>query len=374
MKNLKRILTIMLLLLTMSSSFAVFASEEFILKREMTFTNENNREVQAGGFVEIMIGQKNLVTYQKDGDITITPAPDELREDDFGNLIAYYDVSGYKPGRTLNVIVQRKVDTGIFEKEISVRSESSVTTENQLYVEAQTRIDSEEKEMIAKANELTEGLSSDYKKARAIFDYVNTEMEYVVASTYANQGSLSALKTNKGVCEEFATLFAALCRSIDIPCKVIEGYSYEKKVISESEIIFDTTVGNYVASEPVYEYSLTNHVWNEIWLDDYGWVPVDTCVLFAPQGERLPYRNSFCAIKEAEYIATGIYNYDRANRRAQGMMEVSYKEQLYEVEDVVVVEHSFSDIGNYTWAEESINSLFHSQIKIERLEKKIKYR
>ena len=357
MKNLKRILTIMLLLLVISSSFAVFASEEFILKREMTYTNEKSKEIK-DGFVEIMIGQKNFTKYQEDGDIVITPAPDELREDEYGNLYAYYDVSGYKQGRTLKVTIQRKFELGTYEKDISVRSESSVTTENQIYIKEQTRVNSENGKIIAKAKELTEGLSSDYKRALAIFEYVNTKMEYTTASSFANQGSLSALENGKGVCEEFATLFAAMCRALEIPCKLVEGYRFEKNVVSESEVVFDITVGDYVLSEPIYEYKLINHVWNEIWLDDYGWVPVDTCVIYAPQGTRVPYLDSFGMIKDEEYIATGVYNYDKANRTMKGIQEVSYEEEMYLLEYVETEDHSFSDIGTYTWAEESINSLY----------------
>ena len=64
MKNLKRILTIMVLVFVCLSSFAVFASEEYILKKEMTYTNTKNYTL-SDGFVEIMIGQKDFIDYQK---------------------------------------------------------------------------------------------------------------------------------------------------------------------------------------------------------------------------------------------------------------------------------------------------------------------
>lgn len=362
MKNLKKILITLLLLFVISSSFVVFASEEFILTREMTYVNEKNYELE-NAFIEIWVGQKNFTEYQEDGDIVITPAPTEMREDEYGNLYAYYDVSGYKPGRTLNIKIQRTFTASTFEKEISVRSESSVTTDNELYIKEQTRVESEDNKIISKAKEITEGLSSDYKKALAIFEYVNTQMEYNTASTYANQGALSALESNKGVCEEFATLFAALCRAVDIPCKVIEGYRFEKNLVAESEIVFDNEIGEYVLTEPVYEYEIINHAWNELWLDDYGWLPVDTCVIYAPQGERLPYLDSFCTIKAEEYIATGVYNYDKANRTMKGIKETSFSESMILAEKAEEEEeHKFEDIGNYTWAEDSINTLYDMDI------------
>jgi len=361
MKKLKRILAIMLFIFVISSSFAVFASEEFVLKREMVYKNEKSSVLQKG-FVEIMIGQKNFTEYQEDGDIVITPAPDELREDEFGNLYAYYDVTGYNPGRTLKVTVERNFKSDIFLKDIAVRSEATVDSSNSMYVEEQTRVDSENPKIISKAKQLIEGLSSDYKRALAIFEYVNTQIEYNSSSTYANKGSVSALETEKGVCEEFATLFAALCRAVDIPCKVIEGYRYERVTIEESDVVFDTTKGEYVTTEPVYDYEIINHVWNEIYLDDYGWLPVDTCIIYAPKSDRVAYTDAFCAIQSEEYIATGIYNYDKANRTMLGVKEQSYTEDIFLASTVVKEEHSFSDIGIYTWAEDAINTLYDMDV------------
>ncbi len=363
MKNIRRVLTIMLLIFVVFSSVTVFASEEFILKREMIYKNENKKELKKG-YIEVMVGQKNFTEYQKDGEIIITPSPDEMREDEYGNLYAYFDVSGYKPGRTLKITIERAFESATFQKEISVRSEASVDTTNALYVAEQTRVDCDDSKIISKAKEIAEGLSSDYKRALALFEFVNTQMEYSTASNYANKGSLAALENKKGVCEEFATLYAALCRALDIPCKVVEGYRYEKKITKDSEIVFDTTKGEYVLTEPTYEYELINHVWNEIYLDDYGWLPVDTCVMYSTstKGNREPYLDAFCSIKNEEYIATGIYNYEKANRTMLGVKEQSYTEVVYSAASVVKIEHSFSDLNNYEWAEDSINTLYDMEI------------
>ncbi len=361
MKKFGQVVAICIFILIFGSSYCVFASEEFILKREMSYINEMKTELKKG-FVEIMIGQKDFTEYQDDKKITITPAPDEIREDEYGNLYAYYDVTGYKPGRSLNISIERILEANTYLKEISARSEATVTDENELYVESQTRVDCDDSEIIAKANELTRGVSSSYKKALALFEYVNTQMEYTTAKTYANQGSLSALKTKKGVCEEYATLYAALCRAIHIPCKVVEGYRFEKKIVKDSETVFDTTIGEYVLTQPEYAYEIISHVWNEIYLDDYGWTPVDTCVIYAPQGKKLPYKDAFCCMKNVEYVATGIYNYEKANRTMQNMKELSYKESLNAIESETGEKHTFLDLQSYEWATDSIETLYDMEI------------
>lgn len=326
----------------------VYAGENsYELVREMTYKNNRKSQLKSG-FVEVMIGSKDIVQYQHDGDIIINPAPDEIREDEYGNMYAYYDMTGLRPGNTFKVRVQRTVDLETFEREISVRSNTEITDDNQIYIEPQLRIESDNEEIIAKAKELTYEISSDYKKALAIFEYVNTNMEYTTSSQYANKGALSALQTNKGVCEEFTTLYVALCRAVGIPARAVEGYKIETITNADEE-----------TDETMVEYELINHLWAEIYLEEYGWLPVEPTVIYAPQGERVAYTEAFCKMENIEYIATGIYNYEKANRTMQYVTETSYTETLVKVSDEVIEEHEFSDITeNYKWSADAINTLY----------------
>ena len=70
-------------------------------------------------------------------------------------------------------------------------------------------------------------------------------MSYDESSAYANKGALSALKNMKGVCEEFTTLFVAMCRAVDIPSRAIEGYQVED-VVSGDAVSGDVVVGHFV--------------------------------------------------------------------------------------------------------------------------------
>lgn len=325
----------------------VFATENrYQLVREMTY--KNNRKTQLkSGFVEVMIGTKDTVQYQDDGEIVINPAPDEIREDEYGNMYAYYDMTGLRPGNVFRVKIQRTFDLETLEREISVRTDAEVNDENMIYLEPQLRIESDDPDIVAKAKELTYEVSSDYKKALAIFEFVNTELEYTTSEQYANKGAISALENKKGVCEEFTTLYVALCRAVGIPARAVEGYKFE--TITEED--------DYgVVTE---EYELTNHVWAEIYLEEHGWLPVEPTVIYAPQGERIAYTDAFCKLENIEYIATGIYNYEKANRTMQYVTETSYSESLTKVSDEIVEEHEFSDVTeNYAWSEEAIDALY----------------
>ena len=288
-------------------------------------------------------------------------------KDEYGNLYAHYDVSSYKPGRELNIVIEKAYEMDDYKEEIAVRSESSENADNKLFLKPQERVDSDDATISAKAKELTYGLTSDYKRAKAIFEFVNTSMKYNTNATYANKGSLSALKTLNGVCEEYATLFAALCRSIDIPTKVIEGYRVEPQIDKEESSYIEPTTGERIMVPATYKYVLTPHVWNEIYFDDYGWVPVDTCVVYTGKdGAQIAYLDSFGKIDGSEYVANGIYNISKPL--------VSYDSNFKEVESIQKVEllekdassgssaHKFLDIGDYTWAEDSINTLYNMNV------------
>lgn len=341
----KMILLTLTLIATLATS--VFAGEnDYIVSKELVYESVRNT-VLPSGFVEILVGNTNFVQYQKDNEIVITPMPDEMREDEFGNLYAYFDLSGLLPGQKFKVTIKRDCEVENFEMDIPTRSDSVINDETEMFLEPSYRIESDEPEIIAKAKEITEGISTDYKKAQAIFEYVNVNMSYDTSEAYANQGALSAFKNMKGVCEEFTTLFIALCRAIDIPSRAIEGYKIEDVYSSGDN------------SGDIIGKNLVNHVWAEIYLDGYGWVPVEPTVIYLLNGERAPYFNSFCRLEKPEYVAIGIYNFEKANRRMRGVDETKYVEKITPKDEILPErKNTFTDIGSVAWAQDNIQSLY----------------
>ncbi len=365
MKKISRMLIISLVICSILIGSSAFAGERYVHTKSFTFRNDSTRALN-GASAEIYIGKKNVVEYQKDISINISPAPKDIKEDEFGNMYAIYDFSEYKPGRTIDIKVDRIFESMDYSGEaIPVRTESTVTRQNELYTRPQDKIESDDASILAKAKEITYGYSSDYKRARAIFEYINTNISYDKSNAYANKGALSALENKKGVCEEFATLYAALCRSIEIPCKVIEGYRIQKEVDKPSETILDDK-GKYITTETTYKYSIIPHVWNEVYFDDYGWVPVDTCDIYVtPSGTHVSTFDTFCNIKSKEYIAVGMYS-KRSSEIAvftEKFTLVSSEETYDRLDNIEVEEeHSFSDLNGYKWAEDAINALYKMQV------------
>lgn len=105
---------------------------------------------------------------------------------------------------------------------------------------------------IKKAAELCAGCDSDAEKIAAIFKYVTDNISYdkqlaaSVKSGYIPDPD-STLAKGTGICFDYASLFAAMCRSQSIPTKLVMGY----------------VQGNMY------------HAWNEVYTKETGWVTLD---------------------------------------------------------------------------------------------------
>ena len=78
------------------------------------------------------------------------------------------------------------------------------------------------------ADEICEGCETDGEKVHAFHDYITHNFEYdddyyPLVQYFDVRKTLS---TRQGICFDFAHLFAAFCRSQNIPCYVVDGTSY----------------------------------------------------------------------------------------------------------------------------------------------------
>ena len=102
---------------------------------------------------------------------------------------------------------------------------------------------------IAYAFTLCQNETNDLKRIRVLYDYVVNNIKYDDDKKEATQNLYvipvidETFETNKGICFDYAALFAAMCRSQHIPCKVVVG---------------NTKI----------EY----HAWVEVWLNGTGWI------------------------------------------------------------------------------------------------------
>ncbi len=362
-KTMNTILFLFVLIGVMLLSSVWATENEYIVTKEYLYQNTKDYALKKA-WVKIAIGSGDFTQYQDDLEFTIVPKPDEVTIDEYGNEYAFFDVSGIKPKDKFKVTVTRRYILKDYAELIPSRTNTERFEGDEIYFDTQTRTDldkdknekevlmvaPEDPEIISKAKELTDGIASDYKRAQAIFEFVNVNMEYNMTPEYSNQGAVSALSTMKGVCEEYATLFVSMCRAIGIPSRCVEGYFVQVKELNDS-------------GEQVKE--LGNHLWAEIYLQDFGWVPVDPTMVYSGPSKGIPNLKTFCKLNTAEYeyMANGLYNPSMSNRDILNLTEISYTESLMEAaKKIPEKQANFLDLGGYDWAKSAIDYLYRLDV------------
>jgi hypothetical protein len=87
-------------------------------------------------------------------------------------------------------------------------------------------IESRHPKIVALAKEVTEG-KENWEKVEAICDAVRDKITYKNGDL---KGALKGLTDGTGDCEEFSTLFIAMCRSVDVPARTVwvPGHCYSE--------------------------------------------------------------------------------------------------------------------------------------------------
>ncbi|MBQ8732483.1 MAG: transglutaminase domain-containing protein [Oscillospiraceae bacterium] len=97
------------------------------------------------------------------------------------------------------------------------------------------------------ADEICSGCETDEEKVRAFYDWIvsNFEYDYDCYPLLQYFDVRKTLQTKQGICFDFSHLFAAFCRSQNIPCYAVDGISRKNNV--------------------------DRHTWNRVYYDGTWW-------------------------------------------------------------------------------------------------------
>ena len=97
------------------------------------------------------------------------------------------------------------------------------------------------------SDSICKDLKSDEDKAKALYNWIieHIEYDYDYQEIYQHFNVSKTLSTRKGLCFDYANLFVVFCRSQDIPCFVVDGYSRSD--------------------------SLAKHTWNRVYFSNTWW-------------------------------------------------------------------------------------------------------
>ncbi|NLL20998.1 MAG: transglutaminase domain-containing protein, partial [Firmicutes bacterium] len=154
---------------------------------------------------------------------------------------------------------------------------------------------------------------TDLEKARAICSFVITYLKYDINSGSRNSGALIALRSGSGVCEDYASLFAALCRASGIPARVVNGYCDPKGTGD----IWNLSPGERF---PLQGY---RHSWVEFYLHGSGWIPADPTMDI--QSGSMKY---FGSLPQASHLAQNYEDIPLKVRYKGAQLSVTWEEEL----------------------------------------------
>ena len=104
----------------------------------------------------------------------------------------------------------------------------TVPSDLRRYLKAGDYIESTSKTVRKLADDIVEQVeeankdATDWEKIDALFEYVRTEISYKEAQIEKPmRGALAALRTRDGDCEDMSALFIAMCRSLDVPARLV---------------------------------------------------------------------------------------------------------------------------------------------------------
>jgi len=224
------------------------------LTQKVEINNPSNYEVTDGElFIPVIRNETArhfVVLYNVSSEIGLPT----FLSDEFGNTYAHWN----------NVAIERRENLA-FEMKYRVLSFGIryLTDSNMVgdydknsyiykkYTQPEELVQSDNPEIVSKAQDITKGENDTLKKVSKIYDFVIRNMHYTTQDE--ERGAIWALENKTGDCSEYSYLFVALCRAVGIPARIQVGFAFS----STSETIED------------------GHMWAEYYLGNYGWVPVD---------------------------------------------------------------------------------------------------
>lgn len=235
-----------------------------------------------------------LPAFQRVTDVTILP-PGRLQTDGSGNTYAQARWNSLTPASPVRLAVQVRLEIyrPLYRVDPGLCVNDGRLAGLERYLRPETGIESDHQAIRSCAAKACGNASNPYEMSRQLFAFVNNHMNYDQSS--ASRGALWALESRRGVCQDYVDLFVALCRTSGIPARRVYGFRYNLR--DDGDLESPRLLGD------------KHHVWAEVYLGDYGWVPVDPTYTYRVNGKKTVNFDYFGSFPSDDlHIATGLEN------------------------------------------------------------------
>jgi transglutaminase-like putative cysteine protease len=221
--------------------------------------SESHNELRA---CPVTDANQRLVTYR----VGVAPPARPLSFTDYwGTRVDAFGVR--LPHRVLEVVAEATVETsprGLVESHavLGDLTDADFVARHHEYLQA-TRHTEWDDTLVKLATECAVETGPDViSTAFGIHDLVRSSVKYEKGATDVSTTAIEVLRGGAGVCQDFAHLAVALCRSVGLPARYVSGYLF-----SADDATAERT------DKPVVH--VQTHAWIEVAVPDVGWFPLD---------------------------------------------------------------------------------------------------
>ena len=214
---------------------------------------------------------RDMPPYQVVRSLEISPEEYVLVTDEYGNRYAEFDLSDHPIGTTKIVQIDARVVVNELAYDLSV-CKGELPDD---FIKPELHIESANPQIVALADELSDGKETICRQVRAFYDYIDNKLVY--SFNGRNWGAQAALGPMGADCTEYASLLVALSRAKGIPARYFEGLLYlENKTQAIARL---------------------EHAWSDVYIPGVGWVAMDPTM-----GRSLINRETYFAHYTSDHI------------------------------------------------------------------------
>jgi transglutaminase-like putative cysteine protease len=251
------------------SAASITESREYDVREQLVLVNQGSGEPSKQNLWIALIS--DIDPYQIVTKREISPDNYKIFTDEDGNQIAEFDFSEMPAGAEIRV----QIDTHVRVNRLAYNLADCEGKLPGFFTQPELHIESNNPQIIALADQLSEGEQTACEQARAFYDYIGNNLVY--SFNGRNWGAQAALGEMGADCTEYASLMVALSRAAGIPARYLEGVLFLDK-----------------SSEKL---ARTEHAWLEVYLPGTGWTAIDPTL-----GRSSIFREDYFAAYSPDHI------------------------------------------------------------------------
>ncbi|MBQ9538204.1 MAG: IPT/TIG domain-containing protein [Treponema sp.] len=222
----------------------------YVIKTSLDIENEKEESL---GEITLYMPRPALSASQPSAEYKEVK-PDALIDNDRGEIVfRTREMSGKGNKQTFSassVITVYSVESHVYDNKSPAYSSETLSLYKSC-LQADSNVPADDKTVVDLAAKIVGKEKNCYKKARLLFDYMRGNYKLQDSLRNGMADPLDLIKRKSGDCFDFSAVYAALCRSCSVAAVQLTGIVVDEK--GKSHI----------------------HCWNEIYLEDFGWFPVD---------------------------------------------------------------------------------------------------